>query len=217
MPSLLLPVAGASRACRSTSRSTPGCSASASTPTGAAELAATIASHAPTLRLAGVFTHLAMADEPDDPFTAEQLARLDAVLDEVPSSPPGDGAGGTGLSCTPRTRQVRWHSPTHAGRSCAPASRSTGSRPATASTDLCDATAPGDVVDGAGRRTSNGSRRAAGSPTAGVTSFERDTTVATVPIGYADGVPRRLCRQSAARCWSGAAGARSSAWSRWTN
>ena len=31
------------------------------------------------MRLAGVFTHLAVADEPDDPFTATQLARFDDV------------------------------------------------------------------------------------------------------------------------------------------
>src|SRR5438477_3526590 len=35
----------------------------------------------PELRLAGVCTHLAVADEPDNPYTIEQLARFDAVLD----------------------------------------------------------------------------------------------------------------------------------------
>ena len=37
----------------------------------------------PELRLAGVCTHLAVADEPDNPYTAEQLARFDAVLDAL--------------------------------------------------------------------------------------------------------------------------------------
>ena len=32
---------------------------------------------------AGVCTHLAVADEPDNPYTAEQLARFDAVLDAL--------------------------------------------------------------------------------------------------------------------------------------
>ena len=39
---------------------------------------------------------------------------------------------------------------------------------------------------------SSGSRPASGSPTACATSSTARTTVATVPIGYADGVPRRL-------------------------
>lgn len=33
------------------------------------------------LELTGLFTHLAVADEPDDPFTATQLARFDDVVD----------------------------------------------------------------------------------------------------------------------------------------
>ena len=34
----------------------------------------------PELELAGVCTHLAVADEPANPYTVEQLARFDAVL-----------------------------------------------------------------------------------------------------------------------------------------
>jgi alanine racemase len=33
--------------------------------------------------LDGVWTHLAVADEPENPFTAEQLARFDAALDDL--------------------------------------------------------------------------------------------------------------------------------------
>ena len=40
---------------------------------------------APRLRLAGVFTHLAVADEPDDPYTAGQLDRFDDVLAALPA------------------------------------------------------------------------------------------------------------------------------------
>jgi len=57
-------------------------------PSAAADLAARIARHAPWLRLAGVSTHLAVADEPDDPFTDEQLRRFDdalTTLSEVPA------------------------------------------------------------------------------------------------------------------------------------
>ena len=43
-------------------------------------LVARIAAAAPAVRLAGIFTHLAVADEADDPYTAGQLATFDAVL-----------------------------------------------------------------------------------------------------------------------------------------
>src|SRR6185436_16565528 len=39
-----------------------------------------IATRAPSVQLAGLFTHLAVADEPDDPYTARQLALFDSVL-----------------------------------------------------------------------------------------------------------------------------------------
>src|SRR4030095_9801917 len=35
------------------------------------------------LRLEGVLTHLAVADEPDDPYTPQQLDRFDTVLDDL--------------------------------------------------------------------------------------------------------------------------------------
>jgi alanine racemase len=37
----------------------------------------------PELELEGVFTHCAVADEPDNPFTVEQFERYEAVLDEL--------------------------------------------------------------------------------------------------------------------------------------
>jgi alanine racemase len=37
----------------------------------------------PLLRLAGIYTHFASADEPDDPFTVEQLQEFDHVVDAV--------------------------------------------------------------------------------------------------------------------------------------
>jgi alanine racemase len=37
----------------------------------------------PHLRLAGVFTHFASADEPDEPFTADQLRKFDHVVDSI--------------------------------------------------------------------------------------------------------------------------------------
>ena len=46
-------------------------------------LVARIAALAPTLRLDGVFTHLAVADELQNPYTDAQLERFDAVLAEL--------------------------------------------------------------------------------------------------------------------------------------
>ena len=40
----------------------------------------------PRLRLEGVWTHFAVADEPDDPFTAEQLRRFDAAIAQLGAS-----------------------------------------------------------------------------------------------------------------------------------
>ena len=80
----------------------------------------------PAVELAGVFTHLAVADEPDDPFTATQLARFDDVLDaragvrpRRPRGQLGRCAGASGRPTVVRARR---------------ASRCTGSRRARAST-----------------------------------------------------------------------------------
>ena len=148
--------------------------------------------------LVGVFTHLAMADEPDDAFTAIQLERFDTALAEVASTSwlptlvlPGRDPGRTELLV---------HAANSAGALAHPASRRSfvragiamyGISPGPGVDDLCGELRPAlslrarvshvkQVV--AGSRISYGQRH----------MFERDTTVATVPIGYADGVPRRL-------------------------
>ncbi len=135
------------------------------------------------LELEGLCTHLAVADEPDHPFTAEQLARFDAVLAAL-------GADGI----RPRLR--------HAANSAALLD-------GVASYDLARVgialygVAPAPVFAGvadllpalslrarvshvktvrAGERISYGLRH----------EFATDTRVATVPVGYADGVPRAL-------------------------
>ena len=51
-------------------------------PDDAVTLAKQVQAH-PALRLEGVATHLAVADEPDDPATAEQLAVFDDALAEL--------------------------------------------------------------------------------------------------------------------------------------
>ena len=77
-------VADAGRALRSTctSRSTPACTGSGCTPDDAVALAAHVAAR-DELGARGRVTHLAVADEPGNPYTTEQLARFDAVLDAL--------------------------------------------------------------------------------------------------------------------------------------
>lgn len=138
----------------------------------------------PGLELDGVWTHLAVADEPDDPFTAEQLRRYDAVLDEL-------AAAGT--------RPAVRHAANSAAAIAHPSARYDLVRCGIAVYGIAPspAVAGGAELEpaltlrsevafvkqvGAGEGISYGLRH----------RFERDTTVATVTIGYADGVRRRL-------------------------
>ena len=142
-----------------------------------------IGGHSPVLRLGGVFTHLAVADEPGDEFTALQLARFDQVLSTI------------GVA-----EEVVVHAANSAGALAHPAARRSfvragiavyGISPGHGVDDLCHDLRPALSLRArvsfvktvrAGSRISYGLRH----------TFDRDTTVATVPIGYADGVPRRL-------------------------
>jgi alanine racemase len=153
-------------------------------PANAPEVVAAVRAAGPRVRLGGIVTHLAMADLPDDPATSEQLDRFDAVLDALgplPSDVLVHIANSAGAFAHPRARRsvVRTGIGIY-GISPGPAvdARSLGLKPAMS-------------LHG---RVSFVKRVAAGS---GVSYgwrhiFDRDTTVATVPIGYADGVPRRL-------------------------
>ena len=94
--------------------------------------------------------------------------------------------------CTRRTRPARSPARGAARRSCAPASRSTASHPGRASSTCARDAAPGAVAARARVAREAGARRASGISYGLRHTFDRDTTVATVPIGYADGVPRRL-------------------------
>jgi alanine racemase len=138
----------------------------------------------PFLSFDGMWTHCAVADEPDDPFTAVQLERFDAAVAAVE---------GAGIPVPMR------HAANSAGAIAHPASRYDlvrcgiavyGIAPAPAMVD-CLALEPAVRLTtevafvkplAAGERVSYGLRHA----------VERDTRVATLPIGYADGVPRRL-------------------------
>ena len=143
------------------------------------------------LRLAGVFTHLAVADEPDDPYTAGQLAALRRRARR--RCPP---ARSTASPSTPPTRPARWPTRRPAARSCAPASRCTASRPGRGVDDLAADLRPVLSLKArvsfvkrlaAGERLSYGLRH----------TLAADANVATVPLGYADGVRRGLSRTSA--------------------
>ena len=148
-----------------------------------AELLHTIAGAAPAVRLAGVYTHLPIADQPAEAFTSDQLDRFDAILTEHRL---GDG--------------IMVHAANSAGALAHPRARRDAVRLGIAMYGV----SPGDQLDDCCRglrpvmsvraRVSLVKRVRAGSRISYglVHRFERDTTVATLPIGYADGVPRRL-------------------------
>jgi alanine racemase len=141
-----------------------------------------------SLELGSIWTHCAVADEPDDPYTAEQLDRYDAVL-----------AAAARRGLTPSWR----HAANSAGGLCHPAARYDVVRAGIATYGIAPARSlrgagfPGVdelrpalswravvsyvKVVAAGERISYGLRH----------RFDADTIVATVPLGYADGVPRR--------------------------
>jgi alanine racemase len=156
-------------------------------PADAVAIADAVVACAPALRLEGVSTHLAVADEPQEPSTAEQLARLDAVLAEL-------AAAGH--------HPARVHAANSAATLAHPAARRSFVRAGIALYGI----SPGHGVDdlaGSLRpvlslkaRVSFVKRVAAGSgsPTAPA-HVRAPTTVATLPIGYAtasrDASPRR--------------------------
>lgn len=71
----------------------------------------------PGWKLEGWITHLACADEPENPFTREQLARFDAALRNVPG--PRSIANSAGLIAWPEAR-VDWVRPGLALYGCSP-------------------------------------------------------------------------------------------------
>lgn len=152
-------------------------------PADALAMATAIADH-PALDLRSVWTHCAVAEEVDDPFTARQLERYDAVLADL------DRAG---IAVPLR------HAANSAAALAHPAARYDlvrcgiavyGIPPAPPLAGMADlapvvrlATDVGLVKEvAAGERISYGLRH----------TVDRDTVIATLPIGYADGVPRRL-------------------------
>jgi alanine racemase len=137
----------------------------------------------PELELEAVCTHLAVADEPEHPYTKEQLDQFDALLAELES---------TGR----RPRLV--HAANSAGLLAYPAARYDLVRTGIAvygvpPSSLADRL-PLRPVLSLRARVSHVKRLPRGSRVSYGLRYElaRDATVATVPIGYADGVPRNL-------------------------
>lgn len=156
-------------------------------PADAPALVTKITANADALRLTGVYTHFAAADTPGHPANAVQSQRFAAVLDAL----------------GPMEPSVAVHAVNSAGAMSMPAERRDFIRAGIATYGII----PGDgVVDHCGdlrqvmtlhARVSRVQRVAKGE---GVSYGHRfvaasPTTVATLPIGYADGVPRRLWSQ----------------------
>lgn len=156
-------------------------------PADVAALIGTIGDNADALRLAGIYTHFAAADVPGHPANAVQSQRFAAVLDAL----------------GPIDASVAVHAVNSAGAMSMPTERRDFVRAGIATYGII----PGDgVVEHCGElrqvmslhaRVSRVQCLAAGE---GVSYGHRfvttaPTTVATLPIGYADGVPRRLWSQ----------------------
>jgi alanine racemase len=152
-------------------------------PAEAVALAAAIEG-SPGLALASVFTHCAVADEPDNPFTATQLARFAAVRDDL---------AGAGIA-VPFV-----HAANTAAALDHPEARLDLVRCGIGIYGLAPAPALADRIAlepalSLRARVSHVKRVAAGE---GISYGLRyrpsvETTIATVPLGYADGLPRRL-------------------------
>ncbi len=151
-------------------------------PEGLADLVSALAERSPALRLEGVYTHLAVADRTGHPGTNEQLERFAEGLEGLDL----DGA--------------LIHAANSAGALAHPGSRRDLVRLGIAMYGL----SPGDDLDPSDlglrpalalrARVGHVKRVEAGSSVSygWRHTFDRATTVATIPIGYADGVPRRL-------------------------
>lgn len=150
----------------------------------AASVASAIAQRAPALRLAGVYTHFAVADANDEEsaaFTRGQLSKLAKVLAQLPEVPAVHAANSAAALAYPDARL----SLVRAGIAIY------GVSPGAGVDHLCEDLRPAMELKA---RVSFVKQVRSGS---GISyglkhRFERDTTVATIPIGYADGVPRRL-------------------------
>jgi len=138
----------------------------------------------PELRLEGVFTHCAVADEPENPFTDVQLDRYDAVLAQLGEAGIFPSIRHSANSATAIAHPRGRYDLVRVGIAVygiAPTPGLPGTPDLWPALSLRAETSMVKRVK-AGDGGSYGLRH----------RFTHDTTVATVPIGYADGVPRRL-------------------------
>jgi alanine racemase len=149
----------------------------------AAVLAAEVDAH-PALVLEGVWTHCPVADEPGNPYTAAQAERFATVVAAL------RGAGGAPAVVHAANSAAAMDHPALRGdlARCGiavygldPSPALAGRLPLRPALSL-KATVTSTRVVPAGEAVSYGLRR----------PCQVDTVVATVPLGYADGVPRRL-------------------------
>lgn len=149
------------------------------------ELAGRIVARSPQLSLGGVFTHLATADQPDPTFTDHQIDVFDRALDDLQRAGIDPGwvhiANSAGAIAHPRARRdmVRVGIALY------------GIAPDVSMSDMCSDLQPALALRS---QVSFTKRVAAGE---GVSyglrhRFTRPANVATIPLGYADGVPRQL-------------------------
>jgi alanine racemase len=136
------------------------------------------------LHLEGVCTHLAVADEPDNPYTGQQLDRFDELLAAL------DARG---------ERPVLVHAANSAGLIAHERSRYDLVRCGIALYGIPPAASFAGQVDLRPALSLKARVSHLKSLTAGSTvsygrhyALDRDARVATVPVGYADGVPRNL-------------------------
>ena len=147
----------------------------------------------PSLELGSIWTHCAVADEPHDPFTAEQLARYDDVLAQAAErglAPAWRHAANSAAAVFHPSARYDLVRAGIAVYGIAPSPSLLGSHDVLA--ELRPALTWRARVSfvktvPAGDRISYGLRH----------RFDVDSVVATVPVGYADGVPRN---------WSGVGG-----------
>jgi len=138
----------------------------------------------PELRLEGLWTHLAVADEPHHPFTTTQVQRFDAVVDELAAHGVRAQLLHAANSAAALTRPDARYDMVRCGIALyglAPSPELDGVADLHPALTLKARVALVKRVD-AGEAVSYGLRY----------RFDRGSHVATVPIGYADGVPRRL-------------------------
>jgi alanine racemase len=126
-----------------------------------------------------IFTHLARADEPSEPFTATQLATFDAAVDKLGYPTHAVNSGGLLVPDVANRAIVR------AGIALY------GLTPGGGVAHLMDGLEPAlsfRSAVGFVKRTAVGAGFSYGQRV----HLDRAATVVTVPVGYADGVPRRL-------------------------